>query len=231
MLHSPASSPPRPGFVDFSDDEDAETASQRSIPLSSPSTPPDHEHRTQEPVALVESSSPPPPNSTPSLQKSLKLLPEFETSSLGDTISEIDVEGVSFSSSSSQADTRRSSLSAAAPAVLEPKSEIRYPPTRFNLDNDAASMTSFSSSSSRKARPESLLVEAPQGPLVLGIGLVDFNHLVSHSPYSGTCLHYPLCKTREIQRHSAFHAFWRCASRIHVLCTKIKHQASLVSAR
>jgi hypothetical protein len=46
---------------------------------------------------------------------------------------------------------------------------------------DAESVTSFASGSttySRKARPESTLVHPRNGTLVLGIALVDFNHLV-----------------------------------------------------
>lgn len=50
-----------------------------------------------------------------------------------------------------------------------------YPPP----SNDTDSIASFASGSSRKARPESLLMDPPTGPLVLGVALVDFNHLVS----------------------------------------------------
>lgn len=49
-----------------------------------------------------------------------------------------------------------------------------YPPT----SNDTDSVLSFASTSSRKARPESMLIIPPEGPLVLGVALVDFNHLV-----------------------------------------------------
>lgn len=43
-----------------------------------------------------------------------------------------------------------------------------------------SSVTSFgtTTSSYTKARPESLLIDPPKGPLVLGIALVDFNHQV-----------------------------------------------------
>jgi hypothetical protein len=41
-----------------------------------------------------------------------------------------------------------------------------------------ASFATSTSSYSRKARPESLLMDLPNGPLVLGIALVDFNHQV-----------------------------------------------------
>ncbi|KAJ3758399.1 transport protein Avl9-domain-containing protein [Lentinula raphanica] len=51
-----------------------------------------------------------------------------------------------------------------------------YPPRRHS---DVESLAeSFASGSSRKARPESILLQPPPGKLVLGIALVDFNHLV-----------------------------------------------------
>jgi hypothetical protein len=40
------------------------------------------------------------------------------------------------------------------------------------------SLATSSSSYSKKVRPESLLMDPPKGPLVLGIALVDFNHQV-----------------------------------------------------
>ena len=52
-----------------------------------------------------------------------------------------------------------------------------YPPTPPNRD-DALSISSFASTSSRKARPESLIIAPTNDPLVLGVALVDFNHLV-----------------------------------------------------
>ena len=52
-----------------------------------------------------------------------------------------------------------------------------YPPTSPNRD-DAMSISSFASTSSRKARPESLIIAPTNDPLVLGVALVDFNHLV-----------------------------------------------------
>ncbi|KAH8114416.1 transport protein Avl9-domain-containing protein [Phellopilus nigrolimitatus] len=55
---------------------------------------------------------------------------------------------------------------------------MKYPPMQLNLENDASSMVSYSSTSSRKVRPESRLMESPVGPIVPGIALVDFNHLV-----------------------------------------------------
>ncbi|EJC97833.1 uncharacterized protein FOMMEDRAFT_114559 [Fomitiporia mediterranea MF3/22] len=81
---------------------------------------------------------------------------------------------LSPSSSSLSADeTRRSSQTSVT------TSSIKYPPPQVKYsESDAASMVSYASSSSRKARPESMLVEPPIGPIVPGIALVDFNHLV-----------------------------------------------------
>lgn len=52
-----------------------------------------------------------------------------------------------------------------------------YPPPPHR-DDTASIAESFTSTSSRKARPESLLMSIPDGQLVLGVALVDFNHVV-----------------------------------------------------
>ena len=73
--------------------------------------------------------------------------------------------------------------SSVAPSVHEEEEESRefkpvtYPPSPPSRD-DAVSISSFASTSSRKARPESLLINPTTEPLVLGVALVDFNHLV-----------------------------------------------------
>lgn len=70
--------------------------------------------------------------------------------------------------------------SSVAPSVLEEEPEFKpvtYPPSPPSRD-DAMSVSSFASTSSRKARPESLLINPTAEPLVLGVALVDFNHLV-----------------------------------------------------
>jgi hypothetical protein len=62
-----------------------------------------------------------------------------------------------------------------------------YPPQPIQKPDSRASVASFASSSttySKKARPESILVDH-NSPIVLGIALVDFNHLVS------SCYHDP----------------------------------------
>ena len=81
--------------------------------------------------------------------------------------------GISPSSSGGSTDeTHRSSQTSMT------SQSIKYPPTPLRQESDAASMMSHASSSSRKARPESALIEPPIGPIVPGIALVDFNHLV-----------------------------------------------------
>ncbi|KAI6044759.1 transport protein Avl9-domain-containing protein [Pisolithus marmoratus] len=55
---------------------------------------------------------------------------------------------------------------------------ITYPPTPSSGITDSDSFASAASSYSKKARPESMLLQPPEGPLILGIALVDFNHLV-----------------------------------------------------
>lgn len=80
-------------------------------------------------------------------------------------------------------DNHESPNTSAAPSVIEENKEspvtsprvVTYPPRGVDAESIAES---FASGSSRKARPESMLVVQPVGPLVLGIALVDFNHLV-----------------------------------------------------
>ncbi|KAI0754757.1 transport protein Avl9-domain-containing protein [Daedaleopsis nitida] len=69
------------------------------------------------------------------------------------------------------------------PPSLPPSATVspRPPSAGVRLKSDTDSIASFGSAStsySKKARPESLLVQPSKGPLVLGIALVDFNHLV-----------------------------------------------------
>jgi len=142
-----------------SDDEDADTASQRSISLSSPSN---------------------------SKRNSVTSDPRqsFATRSSG-SISNSYRASDPFTDESFDAFARRmrqgTPNSSVAPSVLEDETReinpFTYPPTPPNKD-DAVSISSFASTSSRKARPESLLITPTSEPLVLGVALVDFNHLV-----------------------------------------------------
>lgn len=150
--------------TDDGSDADAETASQRSIPLSSPAHSP---HAATTPLRAQEFFS--------------------KRDSQGDSI-EIDFgsETDEVNDSHSDRDARRaSSITSVAPSTFsqpEPSkthaSTITYPPTSSSDTTDVDSFTSAASTYSRKARPESMLLQPPHGPLVLGIALVDFNHLV-----------------------------------------------------
>ncbi|KAJ7432406.1 transport protein Avl9-domain-containing protein [Mycena latifolia] len=156
-LHPP---PDIHGFLTTGDDDDGDTASQRSISLSSPAVSPRN-----------------------SIQNS---------SHRSDTISNrasnpytLDTD-VSSEPDDSSMYTREMGLpespnTSAAPSVYEePKEKDHtmptYPPSPPR--DDTASIASVASGSSRKARPESVLVLPSDRPLVLGIALVDFNHLV-----------------------------------------------------
>jgi hypothetical protein len=74
--------------------------------------------------------------------------------------------------------TRVSSMTSAAPSVDEHDSNAPMPALPKDRDDIASLHSSFSGTSCKKARPESLLVQSTKGALVLGIALVDFDHLV-----------------------------------------------------
>ncbi|KDR83014.1 hypothetical protein GALMADRAFT_238770 [Galerina marginata CBS 339.88] len=157
---SPTSSQIRHFQREF-DDEDADTASQLSISLSSPPR---------------------------SRQNSIMSDPRqsFATQSSGSTSNR---ESNAFSDFRSEMDgpssfahhgLRETPASSAPSSVIDEPREFKpvtYPPSPPSRD-DAVSISSFASTSSRKARPESLLINPTNDPLVLGVALVDFNHLV-----------------------------------------------------
>ncbi|KAF8889972.1 transport protein Avl9-domain-containing protein [Gymnopilus junonius] len=139
-----------------SDDEDGDTASQRSISLSSPPR---------------------------SRQNSIMSDPRqsFATQSSG-SASASNRESNAFSDFHMNLNgVKETPASSVAPSVLEEEARefkpVTYPPSSPSRD-DAVSVSSFASTSSRKARPESLLINPTAEPLVLGVALVDFNHLV-----------------------------------------------------
>lgn len=148
---------------DNGSDADAETASQRSIPLSPPHSPhaPTTPLRAQDFFARRDSQ----PDSI-----------EIDFGSETDEVSD----------SHSDRDARRESPITSAPPSTFSQPElpnthttsVTYPPTSSSDTTDVDSFTSAASTYSRKARPESMLLQPPHGPLVLGIALVDFNHLV-----------------------------------------------------
>lgn len=177
-MASPVLPPPSPTMAQIqhltreSDDEDADTASQLSISLSSP------------------------PNSA---RNSVMSDPRqsFATQSSGSN-SNSHRASDPFTDEGFEAYSRRilqeTPNSSVPPSVLEDEPrEIKpftYPPTPPNRD-DAVSVSSLASTSSRKARPESLLITPTSEPLVLGVALVDFNHLVRPFPIMSPSM--PVC--------------------------------------
>ncbi|EMD40131.1 hypothetical protein CERSUDRAFT_63615 [Gelatoporia subvermispora B] len=186
---------------------DGDTASQRSIALSSPV------HSARSSIALSHSAEeaevdePELPEVTPVtlVRQSLFSLSGQEVPDT-DASSDLDVdgdEGSFFAARSSG-----SPISSAAPSidlhetelVKKPMEETPVMPsvagytfsepipaassrptsTKVRAHSDGQSVTSFRSEASytKKARPESLIVQAPAGQLILGIALVDFDHLV-----------------------------------------------------
>lgn len=145
-----------------SDDEDADTASQRSISLSSPPT----SRRNSE---LSD------PRHSFTMQSSDSESRKAPTVSVDHSDAYADDEDASYVVQGDAPATL------ASPVIDEPREfkPITYPPSPPNRD-DTMSITSFASTSSRKARPESLIIAPTTEPLVLGVALVDFNHLVSY---------------------------------------------------
>jgi len=154
LLHppSPTNSEPR-NVLRESDDEDADTASQLSIPLSSP------------PRSRRTSTASHDPRQSFATYSSGSYSNRDDSNSERDDVNYwVATPGTSVSPTSN------------SDAPTEFKSPT-YPPTPPNRD-DTMSISSFASTSSRKARPESLIIAPTNDPLVLGVALVDFNHLV-----------------------------------------------------
>lgn len=187
MLSSPPlpelSPNPRSFFnqnVEEDDDDGAETASQRSISLSSPAGSPRHTQfgsalndlsRQHQLTTLRDSDSFSKRSSHPYTVDT-----DFDDGSSSMFHFNHDKESPSTSATPSlyDDDGRQTHLHLSKEVDLP-----TYPPSKPTRDDgDRVSISSFASGSSRKARPESLLVTLPNGPLILGIALVDFNHLV-----------------------------------------------------
>ncbi|KAI0357549.1 hypothetical protein OH77DRAFT_1476284 [Trametes cingulata] len=205
--HSPEPSPLNSRFlVDHDNEEDqlsephfsdGDTASAKSIALSSPPRSPrnstslniaDAHEPAITPVTLVRQSL------------SLAGLSKGDTAET-DASSEVDLDGEGDDRSffARKYEEGESPLSSVAPSVHEAEKVVSSPPplppslppsatlssrpssAGIRLKSDTESIMSVASAStsySKKARPESLLVQPPKGALVLGIALVDFNHLV-----------------------------------------------------
>lgn len=229
-LHSFSSSlEPGDDHSHFFSNSDDETASQRSISLSSgPSSPKLDGH-------FGSSSSTPKTHITSSFSQQLNIRSSLPIDHPPDTllasgrkvsnpvsdpeiISITEAENSELSSGvtsfkSGENSTRPSSISSSTSfsgqeqearkqdLVANAAGENTYPPpsqiisgahdpdykyANYRRPTDIESLSSAATGSSggtggRKTRPESMLVEPPDGPVVLGVALVDFNHIVS--PY------------------------------------------------
>lgn len=144
--------------------DDNDTASQRSISLSSPPTSP-----KQEPETIT--SLPTSPTSSEAFAR------VFEQDTLEPDPPSAYSPDIPTSRSSGQPVR---SLTPAVESVFVGQSSNVYPPTPAAVRGDRESIASFAtgSSVSRKAERESMLLIPSDGPLVLGIALVDFNHIV-----------------------------------------------------
>jgi hypothetical protein len=166
------------------DDDDADTASQRSISLLSDPSP-------RHSIALSDHH-----HSSPNLAHEFlsNIKHESHPYTLDtDFSSEPDDSSLYMHELNPYDAILGSPVTSAAPSVYDSEPVVKaavpptYPPTPVQQQHDistprAESVTSFASSSttySRKARPESTLVHKHNlSPLVLGIALIDFNHLV-----------------------------------------------------
>ncbi|KZS96061.1 hypothetical protein SISNIDRAFT_483460 [Sistotremastrum niveocremeum HHB9708] len=198
LHHSLFSTPPPPP-EDYtshlrSDDEydnDNDTASAKSISLSSAPA------SARNSSAFASLSTPSRPNPHFFEFAAHDTPPPGETELLSETDS---LAGTSTTSNvlehdTDELETRDSPISSATPSLLNYASkagpsdlpshdtsestslqssvETTYPPP-----SQASVDESSRSGSPRKARPESLLIDSMTGPLILGVALVDFNHLI-----------------------------------------------------
>lgn len=181
MLSSPPLPEPSPNprsffnnseQVDDDDDDGADTASQRSISLSSAPGSPRHTHFGSALNDLARQHQPTSSSRDSDVFSNRSSQPYTVNTDFDDGSSSMFQETPSTSAAPSVYDQIDRDLSKEVDLPT-------YPPSTPNRDDrDRVSLSSLASQSSRKARPESLLVTLPDGPLILGIALVDFNHLV-----------------------------------------------------
>ena len=184
--------------------DSSETESVRSIPLSSGPT--SARNSTSLPTTQYPSPTKPNPNffEVPSYRADTKdstATPDADTSSSAPLRKDIDVFSDTASvtapsqkpnvfdtdaESSMTRETSSSSVLTESQTVSRPTSTTRsaYPPPPLQIADDQVSITS---TSAKKARPESLLVTNSEGAVIIGIALVDFNHLVRPTVQ---CRHY-----------------------------------------
>lgn len=149
-------------------DDDADTASQRSISLSSPAASP----RESVNVTSYESR-----------RESHPFTISTVSSDHDDDASSYDTHPSSVTSPTPD-EEHKLEPEPIPPSVSSATVTNTYPPHQPQSAG-RESVTSFATSTSsysKKARPESMLMTPPTGPLVLGIALVDFNHQVSGTP-------------------------------------------------
>ncbi|KAF9061461.1 transport protein Avl9-domain-containing protein [Rhodocollybia butyracea] len=163
------------------DSDDGDTASERSISLSSPAVSARNSVQTDHAQFFAQAGRPEAyrafdgPNT---LKSDSSYKRESKPYTLDTDFS--DADDMSYRSQDmAQHDSPNTSTSGsmfdeikANPSLSPPT----YPPRRLS-DTDSIA-ESFASRSSKKARPESILLHPPPGKLILGIALVDFNHLV-----------------------------------------------------
>jgi len=151
---------------EFFDDND--TASQRSISLSSPPMSPKPEPGTFTSLPM----SPASPEA---------FVRAFELDTGQDTLEPDFPSAYSLDTATSQWKQQPvQTLTPAIESAFVGQSSHMYPPTPAVVRGDTESIASFAtgSSTSKKAERESMVLTLPNGPLVLGIALVDFNHIV-----------------------------------------------------
>lgn len=192
--------------IDF-DRSDGDTASQRSISLSSPAGSPrtsaqldtalrgeePHADASATPVNLIRASLANRDSHPYTLDTDFSSEHDADDRSsfmrrLADTESPISSAAPSLHETEEKpaaelaADAEEEEEADKVAPVLSPPPAARmsYPPPPIQKPDPRESVASFASGStsySKKARPESMLV-THKGPLILGIALVDFNHLV-----------------------------------------------------
>ena len=170
----PPPSPPTSLVLELireSDEESADTASQESVPLSS--SPPSKRN------SLSGRGSDP--------RQSFATRSSEDYSSYQASVTSGSPRMKPWSPLSRRlADFAEVTTSPIASVTSREFKPVTYPPKR--QPDDALSISSFASTSSRKARPESLLIHPTTEPLILGIALVDFNHLVHKSSHFSSLL-------------------------------------------
>ena len=153
-------------FADDDDNffDDNDTASQRSISLSSPPTSPKPEADILKSISISPTSPKP-----------------FGAFDRVDTLESDSASAYSPDTAASQRNQQLiQPLTSAIESAFAGQSSNVYPPASIGVRGDTESIASFAtgSSTSRKAERESMLLAPSNGPLVLGIALVDFNHVV-----------------------------------------------------